>query len=94
MSNELDKESFTSPEDFIFADIQSGNLSQSLWIPIDISSSKSIKLKGDDAIWYINKVYKGTEKHVSSINRRSLLIENYKYYKIHREYKPNYVYID
>lgn len=94
MSNELDKESFALPEDFIFVDIQSGNLSQSLWIPIDISSSKSIKLKGDDTIWYIKKVYKGTEKDINSINRRSLLIENYKYYKIHGEYKSNYVYID
>lgn len=81
-------------EEYIFADIKSGNASQSLWIQKTISNADSIILNGDDRVWSIEKVYTGTEKNINSINRRSLLIENYKYYKIHREYKPNYVYID
>ena len=62
---------------FIFADIESGIYSQSLWINKDIAYSNQIKLQNDSKIWTIKKVYEGTEKNLDSINNRIFFIKRF-----------------
>ncbi len=68
----------SSNQVFIFADIESGIYSQSLWINKDIAYSNQIKLQNDSKIWTIKKVYEGTEKNLDSINNRIFFIKRYR----------------
>ncbi len=92
--HEFLNDNMSFPEEYIFADIESGNASQSLWIQKSISNFSNIKLKGDDRVWSIKKVYEGTEKDINSINNRAFLIKHYRSFKTNKGIPYDEYYFD